>query len=159
MKMLDSRKGFTLLEVLIAFIILAVGLLGLAALQIIAIKANAFSKEMTQASAIAQAKLEELKNLPFSDVKLHPTDSPGSSDCDDPNLCCLEEQDCHPFPNESEDWYQEEIKGVTYMIRHKVWENTPSNGMRKVKLWVEWVGTTAEQPQRHLATFTTIVYE
>jgi type IV pilus assembly protein PilV len=65
-----NQKGFSLIEVMIALIILAVGLLGIAGLQITSIKGNSFSRYMTQASILAQNKLENLRNLPFDDQKL-----------------------------------------------------------------------------------------
>jgi type IV pilus assembly protein PilV len=58
---LENRKGFTLLEVMIALVILAVGLLGLASLQIMAIKSNSYGQQMTVASTMAQNQLEQLR--------------------------------------------------------------------------------------------------
>jgi prepilin-type N-terminal cleavage/methylation domain-containing protein len=65
-----STKGFTLIEVMIALVILAVGLLALMALQIVSIKANAFSSEMTYSTMLAQQQLETLRNKGFSDADL-----------------------------------------------------------------------------------------
>lgn len=48
-----ASQGFTLLEVLIAVVILSIGLLGLAALQAIALRNNAQSYERSQATALA----------------------------------------------------------------------------------------------------------
>ncbi len=56
----DSR-GFTLLEVMITVVILAIGLLGLASLQVMAIKGNSFGQQMTVASTLAQNQLEQLR--------------------------------------------------------------------------------------------------
>jgi type IV pilus assembly protein PilV len=61
MKRIKDTRGFTLLEVMIALVILAIGLLGLAGLQIIAIKGNSFGQQMTVASTLAQNQLEELR--------------------------------------------------------------------------------------------------
>jgi type IV pilus modification protein PilV len=66
-----SRKnGFSLIEVLIALILFAVGMLGLGGMQLISIRGNAFSQKMTQATVLTQNKLEELKRLPFVDSSL-----------------------------------------------------------------------------------------
>jgi type IV pilus assembly protein PilV len=67
---LINQKGFSLIEIMIALIILAVGLLGIAGLQITSIKGNSFSSYVTQASILAQNKLENLRNLPYEDPKL-----------------------------------------------------------------------------------------
>jgi len=60
-----NNKGFSLLEILIALIILAIGLLAIAAMQITSIRGNFFSDNMTQASVLAQDRLEGLRSLPF----------------------------------------------------------------------------------------------
>jgi type IV pilus assembly protein PilV len=61
---LKNVRGFTLLEVMIALVILAVGLLGLASLQVMAIKGNSFGQQMTVASTLAQNQLEQLRRTP-----------------------------------------------------------------------------------------------
>lgn len=61
MRWLRDSKGFTLLELMIALVILAIGLLGLASLQVMAIKGNSYGQEMTVASTLAQNELEQLR--------------------------------------------------------------------------------------------------
>src|SRR4030042_2282080 len=68
--LVKKSEGFTLLEVMIALVILSVGLLGVCALQLVAIKTNAFSSEMTYATMIAQQQAEILKSLPFTNTNL-----------------------------------------------------------------------------------------
>lgn len=63
-----NNKGFSLLEVLIGLVILAIGLLAIAGMQITAIKGNYFSSSLTQATILAQDKMEELKNLPYASL-------------------------------------------------------------------------------------------
>lgn len=63
-----KQKGFTLIEVVIGLVILSVGLLGVAGMQITAVKGNYFSKNLTQASYIGQDRLELLKNLPIASL-------------------------------------------------------------------------------------------
>ena len=69
-KALGTPKGFTLIEVAACLIILAVGLLAIAAMQITSTKGGTFSSHLTQATFFAQDKLEYLKNLPYSDSNL-----------------------------------------------------------------------------------------
>ena len=59
-----------MLEVLIAMVIMAIGLLGLSALQMVAVRGNAFSSEMISASMLAQQKFEELRELAYDDADL-----------------------------------------------------------------------------------------
>jgi type IV pilus assembly protein PilV len=56
-----NQSGFSMLELLIALIVLSVGLLALAGLQQTAIESNAASQHLTSATFLAEAKLNELK--------------------------------------------------------------------------------------------------
>ena len=64
------EKGFTLIEVLIGLIILAIGILAVAGMQITSITGSSFSKNLSRASVIAQERLEFLKGLPLDDAAL-----------------------------------------------------------------------------------------
>jgi prepilin-type N-terminal cleavage/methylation domain-containing protein len=65
-----GEKGFTLIEVVAGLVILAIGLLGIAAMQVASIKGGYFSNNVTQATILAQDKLEYLKNLSYSDSNI-----------------------------------------------------------------------------------------
>jgi type IV pilus assembly protein PilV len=66
--MVHGISGMSLLEVLIALAILSVGLLGVAALQITAIKGNATADETAVAAYYAQEKIEELRRTAFDNI-------------------------------------------------------------------------------------------
>jgi len=59
------EAGFTLIEVLIAIVILSVGLLSLAQMMALATRSNALSGRMTSSTALAREQLERLKAVPF----------------------------------------------------------------------------------------------
>jgi type IV pilus assembly protein PilV len=61
-KVVKSQDGFTLLEVLVAIVILTIGLLGTAGLTTGVIRGNHFSKNVTSATAAGQTKLEAIKS-------------------------------------------------------------------------------------------------
>jgi len=67
---MEKNEGFTILEVVIAASIFAIGILGVAALQTAAIKTISSSNYITTGTTNAQDKLEELMELPFSDSDL-----------------------------------------------------------------------------------------
>ncbi len=64
------NAGFTLLESLLALVILSLGLLALARLQISGLQGNAWSRDMTTAVAIAEEKTEQLRNTPFANIQI-----------------------------------------------------------------------------------------
>ena len=67
----DNRQGgFTLLEVLVSVTILTIGLLGIAGMQLSAIRGNATARNMTEGVTWAQDRLEALLSLEYDDVML-----------------------------------------------------------------------------------------
>lgn len=68
--MIEKQKGFSLIEVLIGLIFLAVGLLAMAGLQATSVRGNAFSNNLMQATYVAQDRLESLINLPLDSPQL-----------------------------------------------------------------------------------------
>ena len=76
-----KSKGFSLIEVLIALVVLSISLLALAALMATTTKNNSFGGHMTEAATFAQDKLEELKVTPWGNVVsgTDPLPRPGST--------------------------------------------------------------------------------
>ncbi|MCI0571754.1 MAG: prepilin-type N-terminal cleavage/methylation domain-containing protein [Myxococcaceae bacterium] len=65
-------RGVTLIEAMIAMVVLLIGLLGFASLQVITVRANQFSRRMTQASAMATDIEENIRRWTFNDPRLAP---------------------------------------------------------------------------------------
>jgi type IV pilus modification protein PilV len=63
-----GEEGFSLIEVLVSLAILAVGLLGLALLQVTAIKGNATASKSTVATGLAQDQLERFRRTNWDNV-------------------------------------------------------------------------------------------
>jgi prepilin-type N-terminal cleavage/methylation domain-containing protein len=61
-------KGFSMVEVLIALLILAISLLALAGLMVTTTRNSSFGGHMTEASTFAQDKLEQLRVSPWAGV-------------------------------------------------------------------------------------------
>jgi type IV pilus assembly protein PilV len=135
-KKISGRSGFTLIEVMIAILILTVGMLAMALLQVTAIRGGSFANQMTQASIFGQDKIEELKNKSYTDTDL----STGNH------------SDTVTSGNR-----------VTYTRSWTVTENNPPNTtgsvsskMKTINLTISWTGP---QGQTHNVMFSTIVHE
>ena len=103
-----NHRGFSLMEVLIGLVVLALGLLSIGGMQLASIRGNHFSSDLTQATVLAQNKLEELKNLPYSDPKLN-----------------------SPQPAQ-----QITVSGIVYTVLYNV--SSPGNWMKLITATVQW---------------------
>jgi len=63
-----EERGFTLLEVLLAILILAGAIAGTAALLTASITQEYVARKTTAAAALAQQEVERLRDLPFADI-------------------------------------------------------------------------------------------
>ena len=62
-RFIDTDKGFTLIEVLIAIGIFAIGILAIATLQLGTVKNNTTGNVTTMATMLARQKMEEIKSV------------------------------------------------------------------------------------------------
>jgi prepilin-type N-terminal cleavage/methylation domain-containing protein len=76
----SGERGFSLIEVMVAIVILTVGLLSLAQMMVLATNSNSLSGRMTSASALAREQMERLKAAPFYIDPLTLTRNPALQD-------------------------------------------------------------------------------
>ncbi len=67
---METEKGFTLVEVMLAISILSIGLLAIASMHVSSIDGNSNSRRLTEAMNYTQDKLEELQTLSYSHTLL-----------------------------------------------------------------------------------------
>ena len=68
MKIFKSRigkNGFTLIEVLVAMLILSIGMLMLLPMMVVSMQANDLARGFSEGSNLIKQKMEELKNMKF----------------------------------------------------------------------------------------------
>ena len=58
-----DNGGFTLIEVMIALLLLLIGVAGVLSLQMVSVKATGFSRHATEATILAEDKMEELMTI------------------------------------------------------------------------------------------------
>jgi prepilin-type N-terminal cleavage/methylation domain-containing protein len=68
----SSQGGFSLIEMMIALVILAVGAMAVAGGMAVAISSDTGAGEQTRAMALASRKLEELKAQPYASLASEP---------------------------------------------------------------------------------------
>src|SRR6185503_18064847 len=64
----SSESGFTLIEALVAVVVLAVGLISVANLMVVAAASNAVANQATAAATVASQELERLTALPYDQL-------------------------------------------------------------------------------------------
>jgi type IV pilus assembly protein PilV len=60
------NKGFTLIELVVAIVIFAIGIVGVVKLQMAAVAGNAYSQNLSQALTVAQNEVEFLQSLDYN---------------------------------------------------------------------------------------------
>ena len=68
MRVLRDTNGFSLIEILIATVIITIASLGVATLTVGIIQGNSFSKRLTIATSLAQDRLEQVKRLGYANA-------------------------------------------------------------------------------------------
>ena len=78
-KKISDKKGFTLIEVLVAMAIFSIGILAVGSMQLSATKGSSSARLSTEAVAIAQSRAETLILLPYGNTNLDPLTNPHSA--------------------------------------------------------------------------------
>lgn len=68
MKRLHGEQGFTIIETLVAMLIIAVAFLGLAGVHILSTKAQSLGNNQGIASFLANEQIEEMRRSSFADI-------------------------------------------------------------------------------------------
>lgn len=72
-----DNKGFSLVEVMIAMVVLGIGLLGVISLQTNATGGKSLARTVTEASTFSAEQIESLMSLPYTDANLLDTTGDG----------------------------------------------------------------------------------
>ena len=64
-----NNRGLSIIEVIFALSIFAIGILAVSTLAISAVSSNASARRITDATALAEDRLERLASMPYDDVQ------------------------------------------------------------------------------------------
>jgi type IV pilus assembly protein PilV len=67
-RVIMDDTGFTLLEVMFAVVILALGLLGMMAMQLSAIQGNGYGMKLTEAAERIESRMEAIRSMPYEGI-------------------------------------------------------------------------------------------
>ncbi len=148
-----GQLGFSLIEVMVALIILAIGFLGVSLMQVMSISGNTFSKEMVVATELGQDMLEKLKTMEYSttttnNALLATGNHPDSTDVAD-NLAPVSDTDgvpctCNDAPcikgtDNIVDERGLQVGPLVYMRTWAVTDNTPATDTKEIAVTVGWM--------------------
>jgi type IV pilus assembly protein PilV len=93
MRRLDRQSGFTLIEVLVAVIVLSIGLVGVAGLQAVSLKNNQSAFMRSQASALAYDLADRMRaNVPGANAGMYdPTAKAATASCKTATGCTTQQ--------------------------------------------------------------------
>jgi len=121
----SCAKGFTLVEVLVAVMILSIGILGVSQMTVMGIKVNTVVNQRMYARVVMATVFENLNNLPSTHAWL--------TDAGDPYL--------NYYDSLAADHYQrvsDPNAPYNYMTVWNVTDSLPEDGMKTIRIWVMW---------------------
>ena len=142
----SSEAGFTLIEALIAIMILAIGLIAVANLLVVGAASNTIGNHSTNTTTIASETMERLRNIPFAQgnppvpVLVAGGDIEATATCNDdlPASNCVRPDNFHAVKNVrgvgrvNTTWEITRIDGQTYFIRVRS-ESTAALARRRAR--------------------------
>jgi type IV pilus assembly protein PilV len=132
---MGNQRGFSLIEALIAMVLLSVGLLAAGLLQIGGIKANANAASRTSGVAVAQSILDDLRSRSLDDPLLVDTGDNGNG-LDDGKATA----GGNPVPNDADQSAGQitTSDGRTYTVFWNVADGFPMTTTKTLRLFVYW---------------------
>ncbi len=129
-----NKRGFSLLEVLVAISILSVGILATASMQGAATRSNVIADTRTRATTLAADRIEKLVSTPITDWSNPP---PTLTDADNDGQSGLDDTGFDNDPTTQGDADNRVVDGQ-YTIYWNVADDFPIANTKTVKVIVTW---------------------
>jgi type IV pilus assembly protein PilV len=117
-----AHRGFTLLEVLVAIFVLAVGILALDAMHLSSVRGNALAGRMSEAMILGRRHLETLSRLPYDHPSLE--DRAAGND--------------FKFPDPQAQLPEHQAREERYTLSWNVGDDVFAPGTKSILLTVTW---------------------
>jgi prepilin-type N-terminal cleavage/methylation domain-containing protein len=140
----DSERGMSLIEVMVALIVSAIGLFGALALIGTLLKGGDFSRRMTEASVLGQYKLEEMVSWQYGCIATSAQAGCPATSFPSLNTACPippTGMTIPATPNETVDslgrlWVTGTSTGTQF---NRFWDGcTPVGTRKRIYVWVQW---------------------
>ncbi len=129
----SNERGFSLIEILIAITVFAIGILAVGNMQITAIKGNSFANDLTKATTLAQDKMEKLIGLSYDDTdSLDDTDTDDEAGLDDTSVAADYNDPNNPVDGR-------------YNIFWNIATDYPINNTKEIRVIIRWTDKGAEK--------------
>lgn len=138
---LKNQQGFSLIEAMIAMVILSIGLMAVGLMQIGAMKGNTNALSRSDGVAMAQSVMDTLRGLPLNDGRLSDSDI-ANVDLDDGRAVGNNAPIAANAGHEGDELFSANpilgINGQSYNIFWNVDDDTPVAGSKTIRLFVYW---------------------
>jgi prepilin-type N-terminal cleavage/methylation domain-containing protein len=138
------RSGMTLIEVMIAIALLAVGVAGMIAIQVLAMRDEAIAREDNEASRIVRDVLEQVQRMPFASV-------PATGGYEDPAWIANAGYDPGEVAVKVQTPAGGEIDQLLYQVSWRVTAVAGQASLRNVDVQVAWTDA-ADRAQTYTAS-------
>jgi len=136
-----EQEGFSLVEAMVAMVILSIGLLAVGLMQIGGMKANTNALSRGDGVAIAQSTMDVLRCLPFDDTRLSDSNT-AASNLDDGKANGSSAPDPSKAAHTGDEIYTSNPlksgNGQVYDVFWNVDDDTPTTGAKTIRLFVYW---------------------
>lgn len=124
-KTIKCQQAFTLIEILVAMLIFAFGILAVTTMDLTSTQVNSRAADMTEATALSRQKMEELLNMAFDDANLTDTNGNGLAGLDDNTT---DTADFNEVPTDL----------TRYTLFWNIAGNQPVNDAKTIRVIVTW---------------------
>ena len=148
---LNDKSGFTVVELLVAVVVMSIAFAGLATMEVACINGTSIANNVTTGITLAQDKMEELKSLHLDDPELDDNNTNNNGDL----RAGVEDFTVEGAVSSADDGHREvDIDadgnpGGMYTRSWNIAEDTPIDGEKTIVVIVTW--------RDHIVTVTSII--